>query len=214
MATLDHLIFASRDLGAGVDLIEAKTGVRAVAGGPHPGIGTHNALMTFDDETYFEVIAVDPDQPEPSRPRPFRLDEDPGPRLAGFAIHPSGGDTIESLAELMRDGGFDPGEIASMSRQRPDGALIEWALTIGGDWERRSNACLPFVIDWGSTPSPALSAPKVGDLVAAEITHPDTAVLALAERLDVGLVVSEGPARLAARIATANGEVVLESSSG
>ena len=67
---------------------------------------------------------------------------------------------------------------------------------------------------WGPTPSPALSTPKVGDLVAVEVTHPDAAVRALAEQLDVGLVVSDGPARLTARIATANGEVVLESSPG
>ena len=98
MAAIDHLIFASRDLRSGVELIEETTGALAAPGGPHPGIGTHNALLSFDDETYFEIIAIDPDQPEPARARPFRLDDGLRPRLAGFAIHPSGGDTIDELA--------------------------------------------------------------------------------------------------------------------
>jgi len=211
MAALDHFIFSSVDLAAGVDLIAGTTGVTAAPGGPHPGVGTHNALLTFDDETYLEIIAIDPSQPEPGRTRPFRLDERLEPRLAGFAIHPTEGDSIDSLAALMREGGFDPGAVMPMSRKHPDGHMVEWRLTYGGEPEPPASACLPFVIDWGSTPTPALSSPKVGDLVEVSVAHPDPAVRSVAEALDVGLVVSAGPAELSIRIATPNGEVVLSS---
>jgi len=211
MAAIDHLIFASRDLQAGVELIHDTSGVLAAPGGPHPGVGTHNALMSFDDETYFEIIAIDPNQPDPDRARPFRLDDGLRPRLAGYAIHPSGGDTIEEIAARMRAAGFDPGPVSSMSRQHPDGHMIEWELTRGGDAGPRSDDCLPFIIDWGDTPTPAQSAPHMGDLLSLEVHHPDPAVRALAEALGLGLVVSDGPAALTARIRTASGQIELTS---
>ena len=37
-------------------------------------MGTHNAIMKFDDHTYFEIIAVNPDGIAPSRPRWFSMD--------------------------------------------------------------------------------------------------------------------------------------------
>ena len=43
MPELDHLIFAAADLDTGVAHIEELTGATAVPGGPHPGVGTHNA---------------------------------------------------------------------------------------------------------------------------------------------------------------------------
>lgn len=182
-----------------------------MAGGPHPGIGTRNALLSFDDDTYFEIISFDPDQPEPERERPFALDRNPGPRLAGYAIHPTGDETIESIAELMRSHGFDPGAVMGMSRKRPDGEEIHWQLTYGGEPEPPANGCLPFIIDWGSTPTPALTAPRVGTLQSVEVSHPDPAVGALAEALGLGLVVSEGPKRLDAVIDGPSGPVRLSS---
>ncbi|MEM7096134.1 MAG: VOC family protein [Actinomycetota bacterium] len=208
MAAIDHLIFSATDLQTGVDLIADLTGVTAAPGGPHPGLGTHNALLSFDDETYFEVIAIDPAQPEPARPRPFGLDDGGEPRLAGFAIHPTDGDPIDAIAERMRDHGHDPGEIISMSRQHPDGHLIEWQLTAGAG---ARSTFVPFIIDWGSTPTPALSTPRMGELVSLELTHPDPGVRAVAAALDVGLVVAEGPPLLSARLATATGEVAIDS---
>lgn len=209
MAELDHLIYASRDVAEGVRIIEDLTGARAVAGGPHVGLGTHNSLLTFDDRTYFEVIGIDPDQPDPSGPRPFGLDDRTSPGLAGYAIHPTGDESLEDVQAAMRAAGFDPGAIIDMSRERPDGRLITWRLTVGGDSGVASQGALPFAIDWGDQPSPAVSLPSMGRLVSLNVTHPDPAIRAAAVAIGVGVEVAEGAAGLRAVVETPNGTVDL-----
>lgn len=210
MPELDHLIFASPDLDEGVAHIASLTGVEAVPGGPHPTMGSRNALLTFDQITYFEVIAVDPEQPEPARPRPFGLDDGLGMRLAGYAIHPSPGESAEEVIELMRTLGHDPGSLTSMSRRKPDGEEISWGLT-RGDVASRAGGFLPFIIDWGDTPTPARSQPSMGTLDQVLVRHPDAAIRAVIAGLDVGIVVEEGEALLQASIGSPNGTVVLAS---
>jgi hypothetical protein len=209
MPELDHLIFAAPDLVEGVAHIEAVTGARAEPGGPHPGVGTHNALLTFDATTYFEIIAVDPGQDDPQRPRPFGLDQGIGPRLAGYAIHPAPGESIEDLVALLRAAGRDPGPVLDMSRVRPDGVELSWRLTIGDPVD--VPAAVPFAIDWGATPSPATSLPSMGRLVEVVVQHPDPGTRAtagaVADALGGVLVVQEGPARLTAVVDTPSGSV-------
>lgn len=209
MPELDHLIFAAPDLDEGVSMIEGLTGARAVTGGPHPGVGTHNALLTFDATTYFEVIAIDPDQPEPQRPRPFGLAAEVAPRLAGYAIHPAPGETIDDVTETLRAAGHDPGPVTSMSRVRPDGVELAWSLT--RSQHTTVPAAVPFVIDWGDTPSPARSLPSMGDLVELRIQHPDGATRTTAEAVAValghGIVVADGSARLTAVVDTPLGRI-------
>ena len=79
---VDHLVWCVPDLDAGIRALEAMTGVKAVAGGRHPGVGTHNALLSLGDTaSYIEIIAPDPGQDEYRRPRVFRLDEIDSPTL-------------------------------------------------------------------------------------------------------------------------------------
>ncbi len=206
MPELDHLIFASADLDAGVRHIADLTGAEPVPGGPHPGIGTRNALLTFDDRTYFEIIAVDPGQPDPAQPRPFGLDDAGGPSLAGYAIHPTADETIDEVAARLRAAGFDPGPVAGMKRVRPDGTELSWRLTsaVGA---RPADGMVPFVIDWGTTPSPATTLPSMGSLDRVEVAHPDPDVRAAIESLELGVVTVEGPPRLRATATTPAGVV-------
>ena len=208
MPELDHLIFASPDLDEGVAHITSLTGAEAAFGGPHIGLGSRNSLLTFDDVTYFEIIAIDPDQPEPKNPRPFGLDDDGGMRLAGYAIHPSPGETAEKVVELMRGLGHEPGEITSMSRRKPDGEEISWRLT-RGDAASRADGALPFIIDWGNTPTPALSQPKMGDLVSFTVTHPDAGLRSIIAGLGIGVEAVDGAQALRAVVAVDGKEIEL-----
>lgn len=205
MAGFDHFAVACQDLDEGVRYVESLTGVRAAPGGPHPGIGTHNALLSLGSDVYLEIIAADPKQGEPESPRPFGIDEHPGPRLAAFAIHPGPGETIDSVAETIRSHGTDPGPVISMSRVKPDGEEISWRLT------RASKIGLvPFVIDWGTTPNPATVTPGGCSLVAVEGSDRDSAsIRALHQELGLSATISDGPTAIRIVLETPNGTVSL-----
>lgn len=210
MAELDHIVFACRDLAEGTRIIGDLTGAVPVVGGPHVGRGTRNTLLTFDDRTYFEIIGIDPDQPEPERARGFGLDDLEAPKLVAYAIHPVDDETLEGLAAIVRDGGFDPGEWMAMSRQKPDGELLEWELTAGGDTGFRLDGAIPFAIDWLGKPSPATTLPSMGSLVQLSVQHPDDRVGAVLAGLGLSKVAfSQGPAALSATIETATGTIEL-----
>ena len=230
MPAIDHLVYAVPDLDEGVAAIAALTGVEAVAGGSHPGAGTRNALLSFDgsadssadysadSSAYFEIISIDPDQADHRGPRPFGVDGERPSRMASFAVHPVGGETIDSVAEVMRSAGYDPGPVAAMSRRRPDGVEISWRLTRAvdaplGRANPASDGVIPFVIDWGDTPTPARSAPRLGRLTEFRIAHPDPAVVDLARALDLRLAdgpvnVSTGDRSIVAVIELADGRQV------
>ena len=184
MSVIDHLVYAVPDLEGAAERLEHWTGVRPEYGGAHTGMGTHNALVSFGDR-YLELIAPDPDQPEPERPRPFGLDDLAGrSRLATFAIRPSPGESIDALVARAREAGFDPGDPVSMSRLRPDGVELHWRLTFPSD---EGDGLIPFVIDWGDTENPSKTAPGGVDLVALRSAHPDPRPIELA-RAALGLV--------------------------
>ena len=211
MAELDHIVFACKDLAHGTQMIRDLTGAGPVVGGPHVGRGTRNTLLTFDDRTYFEIIGVDPDQPEPERARGFGIDQLEAPRLVAYAIHPVDGETLDDLAAIVRDHGFDPGEWMAMSRQKPDGELLEWELTAGGDTGFRLDGAIPFAIDWLGKPSPAASLPSMGSLAGLTVQHRDTrvgdviAALGLADTVDY----RQGPAQLSLKVDTPTGMITL-----
>ena len=117
------------------------------------------------------------------------------------------GESLDDVIEVMRSAGMDPGTVAEMSRRKPDGELLSWTLTRGGDSTVASDGALPFAIDWGPTPSPATTLPSMGQLVSLTISHPDAHVRSIAEALGVGIEVAEGPASLTARVDTPNGIV-------
>jgi len=169
MAVIDHLVYAVPTLDSAIDQFESTTGVRPALGGSHPGMGTHNALVSFGDN-YLELIAADPNQPEPTGPRPFGIDALDGPTLVTFAVRPEPNETIETLVDAMRGAGSDPGEIIPMSRKQPDGEELRWRLTIP---RLESSGCIPFIIDWGSTTIPATTAPGGVELVDFQIRHDD-----------------------------------------
>jgi len=178
MAVIDHLVYAVPSLDSAIGQFESATGVRPALGGSHPGHGTHNALVSFGDN-YLELIAADPNQPDPTGPRPFRIDELDSPTLVTFAVRPEPDETIETLVESVRRDGFEPGGIVPMSRKRMDGDELRWRLTLP---QLELRGCVPFIIDWGTTTNPATTSPGEVALVELQIRHDDPAAVRRAYR--------------------------------
>lgn len=204
---IDHLVLAGPDLAELVDHVAGLTGVEPEDGGPHVGIGTRNALLGLGGMCYLELVAPDPDQPEPESPRPFGIDHLTRPRLVGWAVRTH---EMDDLVGSARRSGYDAGDPIAMSRRQPTGEPLTWQVTrlVGG-----LDGILPFVIDWGQTPHPTESLPLV-ELVTLHVFHPDLPAVASglkALRLRTGAPVrlESGPARLVATLNTAEGRVEL-----
>src|ERR1700704_5293260 len=75
LSRIDHLVYATPNLAAGVEQVEKLLGVKAAPGGQHPGAGTRNALIRLGELTYLEIIGPDPDQPKPALSRRFGIDD-------------------------------------------------------------------------------------------------------------------------------------------
>ena len=168
ISTIDHLVYATPDLNRGIEEIEKLLGVRATAGGQHPGRGTRNALLALGPTTYLEIIAPDPEQPPPSEPRPFGLDGLKVSRLVAWCV--TGRNLDRLRAEAVRNG-VPLGEVRSGSRRRPDGVQLLWRFTDPS--APVADGIVPFIIDWGNSLHPALSAPKGATLVSLRAEHPD-----------------------------------------
>jgi hypothetical protein len=176
-------------LQLGIDTIEKLTGVRASPGGQHPGYGTRNALIALGPSTYLEIIGPDPEQPRPTGPRRFGIDDLKEPRLFTWVAK---GTDLEALAANAAQHGINLGAVISGQRQRPDGVLLNWRYTDPNSVV--ADRIVPYFIDWGTSPHPALTAAPGATLVALKAEHPDAArVQTMLDALALNLAVRSGP---------------------
>ena len=196
-ALLDHLVYATPDLATTVADFTRRTGIAPAPGGPHVGLGTRNYLVGLSGPYYLEIIGPDPAQPAPQHPRPFGIDRLTEPRTVTWAIRPPDLDVALTAAHAA---GHDPGPVLAMSRQRPDGSLLEWRLTLVA-----AAGVVPFLIDWGATEHPSAGLPSATLLAMSATTpNPDTTRGRLAA-LGTDLTLGEGSERLSFRIDTPEG---------
>lgn len=180
---IDHLIYADPSLETAVADMERRFGVRAAGGGQHLGQGTHNVMLSLGPDMYLELIAPDPLQPEPPRPRPYGA---AGVRQGGLVGWALACDDIEDAARAARREGFDLGSVIEGSRRKADGDILRWRLTENA----LAAGVVPFLISWGETPHPAASAPHGLHLDSFHVEHPDPGRLRrLLEVLDVDVEV-------------------------
>lgn len=214
---IDHLVYAVPDLADGVADIENRFGVAPSPGGAHIGLGTFNALLGLGGRTYLEIIGPDPAQSSPPGPRPFGIDDLKSPRLTAWCATPSR--PLQEVVDAARLAGYDPGEVQTMTRKRPDGVLLEWNLTMA-PLDESQGGVLPFFIDWGRTAHPSETIPVGGTLLSLDLFHPqprsiDIVLSAVSDEALLGDEPSRitlnyaDRAALAAEILTANGSVIL-----
>jgi hypothetical protein len=196
---VDHLIFATPDVSAGVDSVERVIGVRATPGGQHPGQGTRNALIALGPACYLEIIGPDSAQPAPPAPRWFGIDDLRAPRLVTWAAH---GTSLERFAADAKARGVDPGAVSEGGRRRADGVALRWTVT--NPRAMLGDGLVPFFIDWASSPHPSTTAAAGATLVDLRAEHPAAdRVQAMLSAFGVSLDVTRG--RTPVLIATIDG---------
>ena len=190
---LDHLVYATPDLEATCLELETRLGVRASAGGQHPGRGTHNALISIGPEAYLEIIAPDPMQPE-TRPVWFGIDQLAAPKLITWAVR------VDDLEVFVKE--ISPNEnvgaVRSGTRKTPEGTTLSWRLT--EPQLVQGVGLIPFLIEWNSRRHPAVSANTGPRLVQLRIEHPEPRLIRKqlnSLRLDVAIEQGSIPALVA-----------------
>jgi catechol 2,3-dioxygenase-like lactoylglutathione lyase family enzyme len=134
---IDHIVIAVRDLAAASDDY-ARLGFTVTPGGEHTGGATHNALISFADGAYFELIAFK----EPDRPQDHKwwARFAKGEGTVDFALL---SESVDFEGDRLQQAGIEIDGPHDGGRLRPDGQRIAWR-NLG---LAASGAPLPFMIE-------------------------------------------------------------------
>jgi catechol 2,3-dioxygenase-like lactoylglutathione lyase family enzyme len=136
---IDHIVIGVRDLAEASANYE-RAGFTVIPGGEHVGGRTHNALVSFADGSYFEIIAfTNPDQ-RPESGHRWWDQIAAGDGLVDYAVLSPG---LAAESAEIADRGIEVSGPHDGGRVRPDGQQIAWKTlhTVSAD------APLPFVIE-------------------------------------------------------------------
>jgi hypothetical protein len=159
-ASIDHLVVTAPSLASGIEYVHDTLGATAQPGGRHARMGTHNALVKFDDSTYLEILAIDPAARPPAHPRWFGLDDmdaHASPCLVAWVAR------VEDIHAALTAINV-PGEVKTMSRGE-----LEWLIAIPANGTMSSAGVMPALIQWMNGPHPAQDLADSG--LALEALH-------------------------------------------
>ncbi len=161
---LDHIVFATSNLALATEAFADLTGCLPIPGGPHPVMGTRNALVSFGDGVYLEIIGPDPERKVDGLQAAAMaaLERD---SLFAWALATTDLQGIALNASRM---GLEPSAPTETSRTLPDGTKLTWELL----WLHKMSGTWPFFIDWLDAPHPSVDSPKVGALLAFTVDLP------------------------------------------
>lgn len=207
---IDHIAVGADTLSQGIAALETALGVTVPGGSKHTAMSTHNCVMQAGNESFFELIAIDPDAPDPGRVRWFTLD-DPATQ-AKLALRPRALCWVvntDDLDGVIAASPVDLGEIVDF--QRGDRT---WRLTVPKDGHLPEAGLLPAFIEWSPGPHPSTGQQDLGvRLEKVKIKSPDAARMrSLFETLNIALLaeITDGQAALSFEFDTPNGVVTLD----
>jgi len=208
---IDHFAIGTDNLERGTADMEAKLGVVVPRGGKHKAMSTHNCVMQTGNESFFELIAIDPDAPaDPGRIRWFTLD-DPATKnrlseRARALCWVVGTDDLDSVVAASP---VDLGEIVSLSR-----GDLSWRLTVPKDGSLPMDGLLPAFIEWSAGPHPSTAQQDLGvRLEKVNLSHPNPTelnVILKTLQVDHLATVMKGDMGLSFELSTPKGSVILD----
>ncbi len=167
---IDHVAIGTDTLENGVVAMQANLGVTLSQGSKHDLMSTHNKVMQAGNESFFELIAQDPEAPAPNRARWFTLD-DPNtlkrlaerPRALCWVVN------TDDLDTLVTASAIDLGEIVTFTR-----GDRSWRLTVPADGHLPEAGLIPAFIEWSPGPHPSTGQQDLGiTLSSVNLSHPE-----------------------------------------
>ena len=208
---IDHIAVGADNLQDGVAQMLAKLGVEIPRGGKHEAMSTHNCVMQTGNESFFELIAIDPEAPaDPGRTRWFTLDNpETQARLAERARALCWVVGTDDLDAIIASSPIDLGEVVQLSR-----GDLSWRLTVPKDGSLPLGGLIPAFIEWSPGPHPSLSQQDLGvSLVKVMLSHPNPAELSeILKTLGIDHLaeVGTGATALSFELSTPVGHVILD----
>ncbi len=210
MNCIDHFTVGTADLIVGQSALTKRLGVTVPLGSKHDAMSTHNCVCQAGNESFFELIAIDPEAPDPGRARWFTLDDSKTqdrisqrPRALCWVVNTPDLDAVVAASPV------DLGEIVHF--QRGDRT---WRLTVPKDGSLPEAGLVPAFIEWSPGPHPSSGQQDIGlRLSAIRLTHPDSEVLRKllrALQVDHLAEVAQGPRSLEFEVTTPAGQFTLD----
>jgi hypothetical protein len=203
---IDHIVWYASDLEQGINDIEARFGIRATRGGTHTGLGTHNALLSLGERSYFEIIAPDPRQIGGAWRDALLQSGQPG--LFHWAVAVP---NLNDVSEASRDDYLHGQAVVSASRESAALGKLSWKLLM--PQSHRFGALIPFLIDWENSPHPAQALPRGCHLKSISVYSDEKQRLEdFFQALNLAVnVYQDSDPHFAIVLETPRGEVTLES---
>ena len=207
---IDHFAIGTASLEQGTDEMRRLLGVEIPRGGKHDAMSTHNCVMQSGNESFFELLAIDPEAGDPGRTRWFTLDNpETQAKLAERARALCWVVNTDDLDAVLAASPVDLGEVLTMSRGERS-----WRLTVPKDGHLPLGGLLPAFIEWSPGPHPSTGQQDLGvRLKTVKVNTPDVAQLTeIFETLNIRHLaeISAGEAALSFELDTPNGTVVLD----
>ncbi|WP_419913861.1 VOC family protein [Hoeflea sp.] len=207
---IDHFAIGADTLEQGIAAMKGILGVDVPRGSKHDAMSTHNCVMQAGNESFFELIAIDPEAPDPGRVRWFTLD-DPAtrsrlterPRALCWVVN------TDDLDGVIAQSPVDLGEVVDFQRGERT-----WRLTVPKDGHLPAGGLLPAFIEWSPGPHPSTGQQDLGvRLLNVRIKTPDPSRMReIFDTLNISHLaeISEGPAALSFEIDGPKGIVLLD----
>ncbi|MCB5160915.1 VOC family protein [Marinomonas algarum] len=176
---IDHIVIGADSLEQGIASLEASLGVTLPKASKHEAMSTHNAVAPVGNESFIEVLAIDPEAPNPGRARWFDMDN---PQVqARFKDSAQSYHWVVGTSDLnavVENSSIDLGEIVTFTRGERS-----WRLTIPKDGSLSEQGLIPTFIEWSPGAHPSTGMKDLGiTLNRVVLTHPDPA--SLQQKLD------------------------------
>ena len=197
---LDHIVVTCRDLDEGAAWLEERLGIAPGPGGRHALMGTHNRLLSLGPDCYLEVIAPDPEAPDPGRPRWFGLDGRTAPALTDWVVR------VDDLGAALAAAPEGVGEATALER-----GDLRWRMGVTADGRTPLGGAHPMILQWDGPGAAGRLADAGCRLASLTVETPEAETLHAALPLDDPRIrVVAAPAlRLSAEIDTPHGRRTL-----